>query len=810
MTMTLFNDGWTVRGDSALDAVPITLPHDAMIGESRSRTAPSGAHGSYFPGGRYVYSKRWTPGADAAGRTLSLLFEGVYGTARVLVDGKEVASNISGYREFTAPLSTSLDPDEPLLIEVEVDNSQLPNSRWYTGTGIYRNVWLTDRLATHIHDDGLDVDTELRGNDAHVAVSVAVENPLDQALRATAMLTGPDGRTFAGESAVREGIATILLQVNDAELWSDVSPDLHDLAVTLHADGQAIDHRTAKIGLRTLDVDATNGLRINGRPVKLRGACVHHDNGILGAATFRSAEYRRAHILKEAGFNAIRSSHNPLSRNLLDACDELGLYVIDELTDLWFGSKTAHDLAPSFDDIWRDDAQSMVAKDRLHPSVIMYSIGNEIAESNSQRGVTAAQQINDFILELDPSRPTTIAVNFLLNFVAASGRSLFNTAEHDPDKVERKPSAATSTMANVIANRIGGLMQLVSKLPKSDTVTREPFSKVHVAGYNYAWARYAGDAKRHSDRVVVGSESMPGHISKIWPLVERFPNVIGDFVWTGWDYLGEAGLGTWSYGPASASIGKAYPELVAGCGLIDIIGHPGAGMLLTQAAWRQLPAPQIAVRPLDHAGEKVNKVAWRSTDAIRSWAWAGADGKTADIEVYSSDHEVEVLINGRSLGRKAGGRRRGYVTRYRTRYEPGEIVAVSYRNGVETSRSRLTSSHRPTVRLTEESAPPHADHGDLVFIKIEIADAEGTVEMLEDDAITIEITGPGTLAGLGSAAPRTEESFIDARHTTHYGRALAAIRPTGAPGSIELKVTSERHGDAKLILLPAPLGVSSA
>jgi beta-galactosidase len=795
MTLTPFTDDWTFARPGE-DPIAVTLPHDAMIGETRSRTAPSGSHGAYFPGGQYTYTKTWRPSADGS---VELLFEGVYGDTRVLVDGREVATSRSGYREFAAPLG-DLAAGRPVRIEVEVDNSRLPNSRWYTGSGIYRRVWLDDAPPTRIVRDGTGLRTMLSTGSARVTVEVAVANPDGRILSVDVDLEGPDGRRFTAEAEVAGESAVLELEIADPQLWSGLTPHLHRATVSLREGGTLLDATEFLTGLRTIEVDAARGLRINGNEVLLRGACVHHDSGPLGAATFRASEFRRARILKEAGFNAVRSSHNPLSRDFLDACDEVGLYVLDELTDVWFQPKTAHDVAPLFDELWRDDARSMVAKDRRHPSVIMYSIGNEIAESGSERGIAATREISDFLHALDPDRPTTFALNFLLNVMASSGRSPFNTSEHDAEKAEKRPSAVTSTVANVLANRIGGMMQTISKLPKADKVSRDTFRGVDVAGYNYAHGRYRGDARRYPDRVVLGTESMPGDIPKIWPLVESLPNLIGDFAWTGWDYLGETGIGSWAYGAETASISKPFPELVAGCGLIDITGRPDAALLLSRATWGLLDAPQIAVRPLDRAGEKTRRMAWRSTDAVQSWAWAGCEGRTAEVEVYSSDDEVELVLNGRSLGRKAAGRREGFVTRFRVPYAPGELIAIGYRTGVESGRSALRSAGPVAVTVRAESRDMAADGQDLAFVWIELADEHGVVEMLDDDRVTVEVSGAGRLAALASAVTVTAESFVDDEHTTWRGRALAVVRSSGEAGEVQVTVTSDRHGSTELTI----------
>lgn len=805
MTLTPLTDGWTlITVDGREQAV--TVPHDAMIGEIRSADAPSAAHGAYFSGGRYIYRTALPVPPDLADRYLELVFEGVYGDTTVRVDGDVAATNAGGYREFQVPLEGLLVPGRPATIEVEVDNTAQPNARWYTGSGLYRRVWLRDVASTRFATDGLRFTTRITNRGVELESIVEVEGafaPAHDAPFEVHVVLAFNGAVVAeGRSELVGASERLLLEVPEPRLWSDESPHLYDATVRLLSGERELDREDLRLGLRSIDIDSRFGLRINGQTVLLRGACVHHDNGVLGAATYRAAEFRRARILKANGFNAVRSSHNPLSRDFLDACDEVGLYVMDELTDVWFAPKTAHDESSRFTKSWREDARSMVGKDRNHPSVIMYSIGNEIGETGTARGIELTRELSQFVRELDPSRPTTLALNFMLNMMATRGKTPFDASEHDAARAaKRKPkkaSAVTSTMANVVANRLAFAMQLIARLPKADRVSRDAFAQVDIAGYNYGWSRFPGDARRHPDRVMVGSESMPGDIVGSWALVERTPAAIGDFIWTGWDYLGEAGIGVWQYGKAEMTFGKPFPYLVAGPGAIDITGIPGAPALLARATWGQLDAPQIAVRPLNHSGERAIRTAWRASDAVQSWSWSGCEGRTAEIEVYSGDDEVELLLNGVSLGRKPAGRRRQFVTRFRTAYRPGELTVVGYRGGRESGRSSLRTAFEPRLTLRSERESVTADGQDLAYIWVEIADEAGVVEMLADDRVSVAIDGPGALAGFGSAAPATEESFLDHRHSTYGGRALAIVRATHDTGEITVTAVSSVHGMAKL------------
>jgi beta-galactosidase len=793
----LFTQGWSVAGVGG-QPVPVDLPHDAMIAEARVPGGGAGRDAAFFPGGAYSYLKRWTAPDDADTRRISLFFEGVYGTTRVLLDGSLVTENVSGYREFEAVLD-GLRPGAEHVIEVVVDNSAVPNSRWYTGSGIYRPVWLRSvPKQQRLRPGGVTFSTLRIAPTATLLVDVEIvgDRPGD---RVRVTLNGGGSGTAAATAAVADGRAQVDLDVPDARLWSAESPHLYNAVVTLEdTAGAIVDQLEQRIGIRTLDVDARRGLRVNGTPVLLRGACVHHDNGLLGAATFAAAERRRVAVLKANGFNAVRSSHNPLSRSFLDACDELGLYVMDETTDYWRQRKSAHDLADRFDELWRDDARSMVEKDLNHPSVIMYCIGNEIPETASPEGVGLAEEIGRHIGALDPSRPTTVAVNMMVNLMASRGRNVFAATTATAEDQQKK--ADSSTAANIMANKLGSIMGLVSRLPAADKASKDAFAAVDVAGYNYAFSRYAGDRKRYPERVILGTESMPGDLPKIWRLVEQVPGVIGDFMWTGWDYLGEVGIGTWTYGDDKPGLAKQYPHLVAGCGAIDITGEPGAPTLLARAVWGQLDAPAIAVRPVDHSGEATNRVAWRGTDAMQSWAWTGLEGRTAEIEVYSSDDEVELLLNGRRVGRKRAGTRVGFVTRFRVPWEQGELVAVGYRSGRETGRSSLRSAGTAQLRLTPEVGELVADGHDLAFVKVELADERGIVAVLERDEVSLTVSGSGRLIAFGSAEPATEETFTGARHSTHRGRALAVVRAASIQGSVVIEATSAHHGTARLEL----------
>lgn len=751
MKKILWNNGWTFTADGG-EAQAVTLPHDAMQAAGRAPAAPSGCGGAHYLGGRYVYEKTFCLSAEEAEKVVRFQFDGVYRDARVYINGKEAGGVAYGYLPFFAE-ATGLVHEGENHIRVEADNSRQPNSRWYSGGGIYRSVWMWSGEKTHIAPFGIRVTTlgiapaVIRVETAHISGDIAVEIFDGEVLVAKA----------EGDSAE--------ITIPNAKLWSAETPHLYRCHVTLTENGALADEADQLFGIRTLHYDAT-GFYVNGQRTMLRGGCLHHDNGIIGACSIPEAEERRLLILKSAGFNAIRCAHNPASSDLLDACDKLGVYVMDEMWDMWYVRKTKYDYAIDFPTCWCEDVKAVVDRDYSHPSVILYSIGNEVTEPHEEKGVQLGKDIIDLLHRLDPTRPTTVGLNMALVAMCANGVSLFAGVDEPPKDVEY---AVNSTMFNEAVSK-SEHMFTAAVIPEVDRVSSPMLDAVDIAGYNYGCNRYPLDATDHPNRVVVGSETFPHHLAATWKTIENLPYVIGDFMWTAWDYIGECSIGAWAYGEEALAFSKVYPWKLADCGAFDLLGDPTGEALWAAAVWNK--ETKLGVRPVPYPTETLARGTWRGTNAIPSWSWQGCEGMMAEVEVFTPGAEAELYLNGKLVERKTVSEMRAFFT---LPYEAGKLEAVAYdADGTVIGRDALISAGKDLhwhIRCESDSL----EAGKVAYFTVTLEDEQGNVESNRDADLTLSVSG-GELLGFGSAKVRTTAEFLDGRYPSYYGRALAAVR----------------------------------
>jgi len=728
-----FNLGWTFWNALTPENKRIVnLPHDAMQTEKRLPGIKNGAATGFFPGGKYIYTKQFFGEEEYREKSVFLEFEGIYMKSKVYFNQEEVGSRIYGYSNFYVNLTGCIKIGEENEIKVIADNTQTQNSRWYSGSGIYREVKLITGNKKHIGTDGVRIITKSI-NPAVLLISVDTAKEAENCDIVTEVLW--QNQVVASGSG-----ANCSIIVPDAKLWEDEHPNLYEVHVILKDKNQIVDEHTVKTGIRMLEWDSARGLQVNGKSVKLRGGCIHHDNGPLGACNFAKAELRKASILKKAGYNAVRYSHNPASKAFLDACDQVGLYVMDESFDQWKAKKSDYDYGMYFEQEWEKDITSMVLKDINHPSVIMYSIGNEIADTGNKEGAAISRQLSSLCKRLDPSRPTVNAINPVVSVMGAS----FNNSTTSVDDVvnpyaETKNAQATaSLLANIIATVAPSISKLMGKPKKVEKKLKQCFDEVDIVGYNYAEQCYHLHNEWNPQRIMVGTETYPQLIARNWDMVKSYPYLIGDFMWTAWDYLGEAGIGVPIYGTKRGGFNRPYPCISGGCGAIDMTGFMEAPAYYAAIVWEKYRKPYIGVRPVNHAGEKYFFGMWRGTDVVHSWSWEGIEGRKAEIEVFSIGERIELFQDGKSLGKKPLV---DYKAAYQTTYKPGELIAVSYgKDGKEIARESLKSAGIETIlSVLPEDSKLKADGDDLAFVSVEITDENGIIKLLLDRRVSIQV-----------------------------------------------------------------------
>ena len=765
-----FNKDWKFYTNQK-EIASLTLPHDAQLLDGRSADSPGGSGHGFYVGNVYTYEKIFEAPLEWESKHVEILFEGVYRNAKVSLNGNLLGEHKYGYTEFTFSLDEQLKYGEENVLTVVVDNSKLPNSRWYSGGGIYRPVSLLIGEKEHIAYTGVRV-TTISIDPAKVLVETDAtgEDIEIEILK--------DGAVVAKGSG-----ASIEIEIPDALLWSAENPNLYTAHVMLKQSGQLLDESFECFGIRKLSW-SPKGFLVNGEKTLLKGGCVHHDNGVIGAAGYKESEWRKIRILKETGFNAIRVSHNPASTAMLEACDFYGMYVMDETFDMWYLRKTKYDYGMDFHDNWKSDVAAMVKRDYNHPSVVMYSIGNEVSEPGKPEGVKQGKEIISFIKEMDDSRAVTGGMNLMIMSNYAKGKGQYDNVDKESENgnhKEEKEAKNGSLIFNTIAAFIGPGMNKAGNSKKVDALTTPILDALDIAGYNYANGRYPMEEKDHPNRIVVGSETFPYELGKNWDMVEKYPYLIGDFMWTAWDYLGEAGLGAWSY-TGGMPFNRPYPWKLGGAGVIDILGNPDSSCDYAKVVWRETKHPIIGVRPVNHPGVRVSKSVWRGTNAISSWSWSGCDGNKATIDVFARADSVELVLNGKSLGKK---KITNYQALFKTKYEPGTIEAISYdADGKEIGRSSLSSAKESKVVILPEKN--QYESNEVAYVNISIQDENKIVESNSDRKLSVEVEG-GELLGFGSANPCTKEEFTDGSYTTYFGRAQAVIR-VGEDGHALLKV----------------------
>ena len=793
-----FNENWYYRHlDVNEEENKITLPHDAMCHEARSMESRGRHNIGWFEGCDYVYRKTFDAPKEYNGHTIVLEFEGVYHNAEVYVNGEKAAYRPYGYTNFYVDISKLLNYGTENEIRVIAHTSDQPNSRWYTGSGIYRPVWMYIGKDDYVDINGVKIRTAdydrnkdiakleieidaVGGSDIDIAVEDTDGNKIySQIVSAKAALEkekkGADFKYFQS------------VQLSHPMLWSVDTPQLYTCVVRCGED-----EVREQFGVRTLTWTVDNGIAINGEHVILKGACIHHDNGVLGACAFLEAEERKIRILKETGYNAVRCAHNPCSKALLDACDKLGMLVMDEYTDMWYIHKNQYDYASYMKDWWHKDLKDMVEKDYNHPCVIMYSTGNEVAETGQKEGIRLTGKMTEYLHKLDGTRPVSCGINIFFNFLYSMGFGVYSDEKAKKDAQQsdagtKKKKTVGSEFYNTLAGLLGDkTMKLGATLHACDVKTRDAYANMDIAGYNYGILRYKHDLKKYPDRLILGSETFCKDAYDFYEMAKREKRIVGDFVWAGMDYIGEAGIGAWEYEDYAPADAKECGWLTAGSGRINILGFAGGEAAYTKVALEKEKGPFIAVKPVYQRGRH-SPSAWKMTDALESWSWKGCEGMKAVVEVYARAASVELYLNGRSVGKKK--LRDCCNITFNVPYENGKLTAVSYDSrGIEIGRCTLKTAADKTV-LTMKPEKDAVKAGKLGFIRLSYTDETGILKPMEKHHMAVKVEN-GTLLGFGNACPYNESGYWKNTTKTYYGEALAVVRAENND-NVKITVTDE-------------------
>lgn len=734
----------------------LDLPHDWSIESGVDPDNPSKGSGGYFSGGIGWYRKTFRVPADWKDKVVSIYFEGVYMNAEVFINGRSLGIRPYGYSSFLYDLSPFLDFGKENVLAVRVNNSQQINSRWYSGSGIYRHVWMMVTPAAHIAQWGVTITTPATSSrKAVVQIKSVIKNESSSAkklvFRTNILKAGSKnaGNDQTGNDQVRvtipAGSEKEIVQrivIKDPLLWSPDSPNLYQAECQLYQEKLMLDESTASFGIRSIQFSVEHGFQLNGKSIKISGGCVHHDNGCLGAKAYDRAEERKVELLKSAGFNAVRTSHNPPSEAFLNACDKLGLLVMDESFDCWRIGKNPNDYARYFDKWWKHDLQTMILRDRNHPSIIMWSIGNEIVERDKPEAVETARMLYREIKTMDTTRPVTSAV---VNF---------NKWEH-----------------------LDSLMAVLD-----------------VAGYNYHLKSALSDHQRVPERIIVQTESYPRDAFENWAGVQDNSFVIGDFVWTAMDYLGEAGIGRTYYSgqtPGENWENDMFPWHGSYCGDIDLIGCRKPISHYRNLLYNNTEKLYMAVREPDPGPIKIKETWWSVWPAWESWSWPGFEGKTLQVEVYSKYPKVRLYFNDTLIGEKNTSREREFKAVFPVSYAAGVLKAVGVENEKETGSFILqTAGNVSKIKLSADRQKLLANGQDLSFITIDITDNDGIIQPDAFNLLNFKIEGPGTIAGVANADMKDCGSYVANTRKAWHGRALVVVKSSQEAGDIKLTVTS--------------------
>ena len=743
------------------DAKDIDLPYDAMWHEKQDQNSLNGRNTGYIDAGEYEFYKSFDVDSSLEGQKLYLFFEGIYQDSLIFINSSKVGGHAFGYSPFMVDITDYVffDQTNDILVVVKCGTR---NSRWYTGAGIYRDVYLLSGDTVFIKEQSIKITTcDLDADLASVLVEAELENISVNSRDVFVSISFDDHKE--SYPIFIKGLGKLRfhkrLTIRNPKAWSAENPYLYSVRIGVEDDQKIYDTNIISTGLRKLQIDSVHGLRVNGKTVKLRGGCLHHDQGILGAATYEDYEFFRISKLKEAGFNAVRSAHNHASSALLKACDTLGMYVMDELVDVWNKSKVSYDYSLRFDESWKKDIEALVEADYNHPSVVLYSTGNEIFEICTPKGIETSRMLSDYFHELDSTRFTTNGINGAF----AAGDGLMKIV----DDITGGTADTKSGDVNVFMGYMETSMPLIVQHDVISKILEQLDTTMDVLGYNYMTSRYIPDSKKYPSRVMVGSETYPKQISENWQTIMSVDSAIGDFTWTAWDYMGE--------------VGRPYPQLVSESGDLSLIGVRRAMSYYRELVYGLTTTPCIAVQDPKRYGTPRQFGPWKYTDCTLNYTYEDIDAPIY-IEVYGNGDSVELFQNGISLGIHECGPKTDYAAQYNTTYKPGELVVKSYKDGQLIGENKLSTAGAPKEIKTEIH-----EGNELVFVEITILDEDGNVVF---EPVTLKLETEYEILGFGNehSSHIPNKGFCTDTTMSYEGHALAILKKTNQDASIQVSM----------------------
>ncbi len=774
-----FNQAWQFHLGDVADGQRIDLddskwrslnvPHDFSIEGRFDQNNPAGTGGGALPGGVGWYRKTFTIPAASKGKSIFIEFDGVYRNSEVWINGQYLGKRPYGYSSFRYELTPHLNyGDQKNVIAVKADNSQQPNSRWYSGSGIYRNVLLTTVDPVHVDHWGTWIQTpEVNERSAKVVIETTVRNQstADITTKVTTILYDPRGRevarTSSSSTAAKDGVGKVVQEfsIKNPSLWSPDNPSLYKAVSQVAANNRIVDRYETPFGVRYFNFDPAKGFHLNGKQLKILGVCNHHDLGSLGAAVNRRALERQMEILKEMGANSIRTSHNPPTPELLELADKMGFIVMDEAFDIWKKEKNKFDYHLDWDEWHKRDLEDLVLRDRNHPSVIIWSIGNEVAEQwgNMPEAGIISKELTAIVKNLDPTRPVTAACNTVIadNKLITEGNLDLVGINYSHANWEKLPQWFPNRPIILTETNSALAMRGSYDLP-SDVIKRMP--------ERWDLPLKNGNADFSCSSYDNCSTPWGSTHAETWRLVKKHDYLSGMYIWTGWDYLGEPTPYPW-------------PAISSYFGLIDLAGFPKDTYYFYQSEW--------TTNPMLHL--------------FPHWNWK--QGSEVDVWAYFNGDEVELFLNGRSLGTKRKGTDEFHVM-WRVPFEPGVIKAVSRRNGkVELTKEVRTADDAAKILLSADRQTIKADGNDLSFVTVKVVDKNGTTVPQADNVISLDLEGLGFVAGLDNGNQVSHEPFKTNRKKAFHGQLMALIQSNGKPGKITVRARSEGLAPASVVLM---------